>query len=383
MTLRTITFKKAKILIVDDNEDNLELASQILEDDYEVVTGRSGSDCLHKARDLKPDVIVLDVQMPDMDGYETLAKLRSTAEGKEIPVIFLSARYRDSDRVIKGLEMGALDYITKPVDDDLLMAKVRVGVRIKQAEDAVREKAHALEVANKEMEAFTYSVSHDLRAPLRALDGFSAILSEDYAESLDEEGLQYLARIRAGSQKMGSLIDDLLDFARTSRGDLAQSPLDVSAMVNDVCTEIQATEDHAQLSITVQSGMTTLGDSKMIRVVLMNLISNAIKYSSKEDKPCLEIYAEKSATREVFTIKDNGVGFEMRYVDQLFHPFRRLHSSDEFPGNGIGLATVHRIIQRHGGTIWAESEVGKGSVFNFTLTDMQQKNGYSSQNEGI
>jgi len=373
MTEHAVVIKQAKILIVDDNDDNVELASQILEDDYEVITSPSGADCLIKAHELKPDVILLDVQMPDMDGYETLAKLRKTAEGREIPVIFLSARYRDSDRVIKGLEMGALDYITKPVDDDLLMAKVRVGVRVKLAEDEVRNKAKALALANKEMEAFTYSVSHDLRAPLRTLDGFSAILAEDYADVLDDEGKNYLSRIRAGSQKMGSLIDDLLDFARTSRGDLERKPLDMTAMTWDVCRElgIDKASEQSAVKLSVQEGMAGEADSKMIRVLLMNLINNAVKYTSKVEQAAITVAADYDGNRMIYSVKDNGVGFEMRYVDQLFQPFRRLHSSDEFPGNGIGLATVHRIVHRHDGEVWAESEPNKGTCFFFTLHDQE------------
>ncbi len=366
MSLRSIPFKQAKILIVDDNADNVELAMQILEDSYEVFAGESGADCLRLAISLKPDVILLDVQMPDMDGYETLLNLHKTAEGQAIPVIFLSARFRDNDRVVKGLELGALDYITKPVDDDLLMAKVKVAVRIKHAEDAVREKADALEAANKEMEAFTYSVSHDLRAPLRSLDGFSKILLEDYADVLDQEGQEHLQRIRTGSQKMGSLIDDLLNFSRTSKADLHNTALNLTTIIQQVEQELIVNYPNA--SIHIQDDMNALGDARLLHMAWMNLIGNALKYSSKEDKPHINIRMENENEHTIYIIEDNGVGFDMRYVEQLFHPFQRLHRNDEFPGNGIGLATVSRIIQRHGGSIWAESEVGKGSTFSFTLT---------------
>ncbi|MDQ6989521.1 MAG: response regulator [Mariprofundaceae bacterium] len=383
MTEHSIAIKQAKILIVDDNEDNIDLAEQILEDDYDIITAPSGVKCIELAQSAQPDVILLDVQMPDMDGYETLAKMQAMETCKNIPVIFLSARYRDIDRVIHGLELGALDYITKPVDDDLLMAKVKVSVRIKQAEDAVRAQSAALEAANKEMEAFTYSVSHDLRAPLRTLDGFSKILLEDYGNVLDDTGKDYLQRIRVGSKKMGSLIDDLLNLSRTSKVELSCEPLDFSSLVEHVKDELLADHPTQTASFQIQSDMKIVADARLLRMVMMNLMGNALKYSGKKDAAVIAVSMEKQDKRTVYVVEDNGVGFNMKYADQLFHPFQRLHRTDEFPGNGIGLATVARIVQRHGGHVWAESEEGKGSLFYFTLEQDSERTSYMEQGSDI
>jgi len=358
---------RGKVLVVDDNEDNVDLAEQILEDDYDIVTADSGQACIDMAVAEQPDVIVLDVQMPGMDGYEALEKMQTMDDCKDIPVIFLSARYRDIDRVIHGLELGALDYITKPVDDDLLQAKVRVAMRIKRAEDLVRKQRHDLAIANQDLKGFAYSASHDLRAPLRHINGYIDALIEDHADALPEDAQFMLQRIRSSSGQMNALIEDLLSFSRASVAGINKSNIHISDIVVKEFAALQASEPDRDVKVQLARGLQDLGDAKMIALVLHNLLSNAWKYTRKTDQASIEFGVEKGSQPAVYFIKDNGAGFDMKYIDKLFQPFSRLHTEDDFEGNGIGLATVHRILEKHGGSIKGEAVVDQGATFFFTL----------------
>jgi len=359
--------ERALILVVDDNEDNLELASQILEDDYDVITADSGEQCLEVAVESLPDMILLDVQMPGIDGYETLDRLLEIESVKSIPVVFLSARYRDVDRVIRGLESGALDYLTKPVDDDLLLAKVRVAVRVKRAEDAVLQKAKELADSNKTLESFAYSASHDLRAPLRHICSYCEALEEDFAAELPEDARFMLERISRSSEIMGDLIQDLLNFSRAARTDLTIEEVDITQLLHKLSDEMRQHEADHRVDIDIEEGMSLQGDGPLFHIVLTNLLSNAWKYSYKEKPAVISCSSSTQCKQTIFCIKDNGAGFDMAHVDKLFKPFSRLHTENEFEGNGIGLATVERIINKHGGKIWAEAAIDQGATFYFTV----------------
>jgi len=358
---------RALILIVDDNSDNVELAEQILEDDYDIITAESGEECLNLAAAKLPDLILLDVQMPGIDGYETLERLLQIDLVKYIPVIFLSARYRDQDRVIRGLETGALDYLTKPIDDELLMSKVRVGLRIKRAEDGVREQSQALQLSNQTLESFSYSASHDLRAPLRHICNYCEALAEDYSDQLPEDAQFMLSRITHSASRMGDLIQDLLNFSRSSRANLQFHSVDLSLIAQSIVDDLREHHPEQTVMFHIEPDLIAqAADESMMRVVLSNLIGNAWKYSSKVDQPAITIGSDKKDNTAFFYVRDNGAGFDMAFVDKLFKPFSRLHSEDEFEGNGIGLATVERIISNHGGQIWAESVIDQGACFCFT-----------------
>ncbi|MFQ5519033.1 MAG: response regulator [Mariprofundus sp.] len=359
--------ERALILIVDDNEDNIDLVEQILEDDYDTITAESGEECLKLAAAKLPDLILLDVQMPGIDGYETLERMLQMERVKDIPVIFLSARYRDQDRVIRGLETGALDYLTKPIDDELLITKVHVGLRIKEAEDEVRGQREALRLSNETLESFSYSASHDLRAPLRHICNYCEALQEDYADKLPEDAQFMLSRITKSADQMGSLIQDLLDFARASRVELKFRSVDLSVIAQEVVDNLREHDPDHTVAIHIEPGMEAqAADAAMMRVVLNNLIGNAWKYSYKTEKPEITVGTGKQGNRCFFFVRDNGAGFDMNSIDKLFKPFNRLHSQDDFEGNGIGLATVERIISNHGGRVWAESEINQGAYFCFT-----------------
>lgn len=234
--------------------------------------------------------------------------------------------------------------------------------------ETLRRAKEAAEAANMELEAFSYSVSHDLRAPLRGIDGFSQALLEDHAHQLDEEGKKHLTRIRAGAQRMGMLIDDLLMLAGVTRSPLRESTVDLSSMACEVADECRQREAHRKVEIVIADELSAQGDARLLRVVLENLFGNAWKFTSKQSQARIEFGKSESVQgRQTFFIKDNGAGFDMSYVNKLFNAFQRLHTSADFPGTGIGLATVQRVIQRHGGKVWAEGSLERGATFFFTL----------------
>jgi signal transduction histidine kinase len=235
-------------------------------------------------------------------------------------------------------------------------------------ERRVMERTAELETANKHLESFSYSVSHDLRAPLRSIRGFSEMLAQDFGETLGESGRQHLSRVLANSQRMQELIDGLLTLSGVVRADLTRVPVDLSRLAEEVAQEIRESAPDRTADIVVQNGLETVGDRILLRVVLTNLIGNAWKFTSRVAEPRIEIGRTRSESGQtVFFVKDNGAGFEMKYAQRLFGVFQRLHGEHEFAGTGIGLATVHRIVARHGGRIWAESTPGQGATFWFAL----------------
>lgn len=241
--------------------------------------------------------------------------------------------------------------------------------RIKtELEQRMAERTSELEAANKELEAFSYSVSHDLRAPLRSIDGFGQALLEDCADRLDDQGRRYLERIRGATQRMGQLIDDLLRLSRATRVAMRREPVDLTHLARAVLAELHKAEPDRKVTSRIQDGIVADGDARLLRIVLENLLGNAWKFTRRAEDARIEMGAFRDSTgMRSFWVRDNGVGFDARYADKLFGAFQRLHAPAEFPGTGIGLATVQRIIHRHGGRVWAESEEGKGATFYFTL----------------
>jgi light-regulated signal transduction histidine kinase (bacteriophytochrome) len=264
-----------------------------------------------------------------------------------------------------------------------LLAKLQAEiVDRQQAQQQALDLNHGLQQAvselksvNKELETFSYSVSHDLRAPLRSIDGFSQALLEDCVEQLDETGHDYLRRIRSATQRMGQLIDDLLSLSRVIRSDMCRAPVALSKLATQIATDLHQAYPDRQVESIVQPDLLDRGDSRLLQAILENLLSNAWKFTATRTHAKIEFGALPRPQTDAMTqppatyfVRDNGVGFDMTYVEKLFSPFQRLHSSSEFPGNGIGLATVQRIVHRHGGRVWAEGEIDRGATFYFTLT---------------
>ena len=247
------------------------------------------------------------------------------------------------------------------------LAKAEIQRLNDELESRVRERTAELQAANKELESFAYSISHDLRAPLRGIDGFSHLLAEEYNDRLDEQGRGYLDRVRRAAQRMGMLIDDILELSRVTRQEMRRVRVDLSKIAAELIDECSRAEPQRRVDVSLAAGCSAVGDPQLLRVMMQNLFENAWKYTGKTEKACIDFFCERIDGVTVFQVRDNGVGFDMQYAGRLFSPFQRLHSPEEFEGTGIGLATVARVAHRHGGRAWAESAPGEGATFRFTL----------------
>jgi signal transduction histidine kinase len=351
---------KKRVVVVDDNADMREYIQKTLEPDLEVIATGDGQQALKAIRAHLPDLVVSDVMMPIMDGIELLKTLRSDPALGTLPVILLSARAGD-EATAGGIESGADDYVTKPFSAKELRARVQTQMKLSDMRTRLLAE---LKFANRELEAFSRSVSHDLRAPVRAISGFSQILLDEHAPKLDGEAQGFLRRIGAAAEKMGQLIDGLLNLSRVSRDGIEKREVDLSKIAMDILAEIQASHQERQVQILVAPRLLVQGDRRLLEIAFQNLLSNAWKFTSKKAEAKIEVGALKKGT---YFVKDNGAGFDMRNVGKLFGVFQRLHSENDFEGSGVGLATVQRIIERHGGRIWAEAAPGEGATFYFQL----------------
>jgi two-component system, sensor histidine kinase and response regulator len=376
------------LLLIDDKEANLFALEQLLEkQDRVFLKATTGRDGLKRALDHEVDLIILDVQMPEMDGFEVAQILKSNKRTKDIPIIFASAEKKERQSIIQGFEEGAVDYLPKPLDPELTKAKVSVLLKIQLQNRQLQEKNLALqqaderisrlnvdlqknlgqlEAANKELESFSYSVSHDLRSPIRAMLGYARIVEEEQTGKLNDAASRAIKIIQDNAQKMNRMIDDLLAFSKLGRQALQHLYVDMDALVRTVLTDLHQRLPY-QPEIVVHDLLPAHADTALLAHVWTNLISNAMKYSSKATQPRVEIGAHAGDNEVQYYVKDNGAGFDMKYADKLFQVFQRLHKAADFEGTGVGLAIVQRIIARHGGRIWAEAKVNEGATFYFTL----------------
>ncbi len=389
-------FGPKKVLAVDDSMTFLqELAAQIREEGYDVILASSGEQALEILPAQKVDCILLDLIMPGLSGQETCSRIKASPALRHIPLIVLTAR-EDRDTLLDAFKLGADDYIPKSSDFDVIKARLRAQIRRKHFEDenrriqaellrSEREAAEAratselarargvllveLERANKELESFCYSVSHDLRAPLRAIDGFGLILQKSYSDKLDAQGQNYLGRVRAATQRMGQLIDDLLNLSRIARSEMSIATVDLSELAGTIAKDLQETAPERKVVFSVAPEMVVLADANLMRILLDNLLGNAWKFSGKRAEARIDVGSTTNAGETAYFVRDNGAGFDMKYADKLFGAFQRLHPVTAFEGTGVGLAIVQRVILRHGGRVWAEAAVDRGATFYFTLSE--------------
>jgi signal transduction histidine kinase len=329
------------------------------------------------------DAILLDLALPDSSGLDTFEKIHSHAPA--IPIIVLTGTDDDA-LAFKAVREGAQDYLVKgQVSSQLLGRTIQYAIERKrineeleilyrqiqqhsaELERTVAERTKWLEAANRELESFSYSVSHDLRAPLRAMDGFSRILLEEHSKQLSPDAKRYLQLVRSNAQQMSDLIDKLLAFSRLGRQPLNKQSVMPIDIVNKVLEELQDEQAGRHIDVVIGDLPACEADPTLLKQVFVNLISNALKFTRRRETARIEIGSQEREGTVVYFVKDNGAGFDMKYVNKLFGVFQRLHSTNEYEGTGVGLANVQRIIHRHGGKVWAEGEVDNGATVYFTI----------------
>jgi two-component system sensor histidine kinase/response regulator len=380
---------RVNILLVDDQPANLVALEAMLQGlGQNLIKAESGREALRWLLTHEFAVILLDVKMPEMDGFETAELIRQRDKSRHTPILFLTAGDSTQTQAVRGYAVGAVDYLVKPVVPEFVRSKVAVFVELAKKNELLRRQAKllaeseqaALELAetraelvrdlehkNRELESFSYAVSHDLRAPLRRIDSFSRAVLESQGDRLDEAGQRFLSRVREASRHMSQLIDDVLHLSRVTRADLRDQEVDLSSVAGLILTRLQESQPERKLDAKVRPGVVVTGDSQLLKIAMENLLENAWKFTAKEPESRIEFGMMQAGGEATYFVRDNGAGFDMTYTDRLFGPFQRLHPQGEFPGNGIGLATVQRIIHRHGGRVWAEGLVGQGATFYFTM----------------
>jgi two-component system, sensor histidine kinase and response regulator len=362
----------ARLLIVDDEAAQLRALCDTLRLEGYVTQGfSSGQQALAALSPGEFDLLLTDLMMPEMDGITLI-----DAAKKIDPTLgaLVMTGHGTIDTAVRAMQGGALDYILKPFKLNVILPVIARALDVQRlrrenAELHLREKQRSAELAAAyhDLESFSYSISHDLRAPLRSMDGFAGILESDFAEQLGDEGRRILGIIRAGSQKMDELIVSLLEFSRAGRSALQFDRVDMTLLADAAAREVRALYVGPEPQIDIADLPPIEADPVVIRQVWCNLIGNALKYSAKRTTPKISVSGRIDNGEAIYQVEDNGAGFDMRYADKLFGVFQRLHRSEEFSGTGVGLAIVHRIITRHGGRIWAKGSPDAGACFQFAL----------------
>jgi two-component system sensor histidine kinase/response regulator len=361
-----------RVLVVDDEvAQRVALLNTLPQHGYATVGAASAEEALAILRRESFDLLLTDLQLPGKDG---VALLRDALALDPHLVTILMTGHGTIATAVEAMQVGALDYILKPFRLSAILpvlgralAVRRLRLENAELEQRVRARTAELEAANRELDAFAFSVSHDLRAPLRAVVGFASILDQDYGTALPEEARDLVAHINKAAQQGERLVEDLLRFSRLGRQTLAKQSCDVTALVRKVLDDLGHQEPNRRVDVVVDELPEVHADPALLHQVFENLLSNAFKFSRVRDRARVEIGCQHLDREPTFFIRDNGAGFDMRYATRLFGVFQRLHTQEEFAGTGVGLSLVQRIVQRHGGRIWAEAAIGKGATFYFTL----------------
>jgi len=377
------------ILLVDDEARNLDALESILESpEHRLVRAQNADEALRALVKDTFALLVLDVNMPDMSGLELAQLIKQRKKTRRVPIIFLTAYYREDEHIVQGYGAGAVDYLSKPCNPEVLRSKVAVFVdlfrktialeaevevrrlierRVRELNELLSKRVTELGAANAELETFSYSVSHDLRAPLRQVSGFVGSLKKAAGDDLPPQAAEYLPLIQDAVIRMGRLIDDLLEFSRVGRTELIEEHVNQLALVEQARQMLQPGADGRTIEWQIQPLPEVRGDPAMLRQVWATLLDNALKFTRPRATARIEVGFRSEPGERVFYVRDNGVGFDPQYTDKLFGVFQRLHGRNEFEGTGIGLASVRRIITRHGGRAWAEGAPDAGATIYFTL----------------
>ncbi len=360
------------LLIVDDEAAHTRALCDTLQIEGYATTGVvSASAALAAMREHTFDLLLTDLMMPEMDG---IALLRAAQEIDPDVAGIVMTGHATIDTAVRAMQAGACDYIVKPFRMNQLLPVITRALEARrlrrlnqELERRILERTRELEVANRDLEAFAYSVSHDLHAPLRAIQGFCDLFLEDYGAGVPEAGREMLKQVRSGADRMGHLIEDLLSFARSGRVPLDLQPVSMNDLVGEVLVELLREHAARRVELEVRELPDCLADRALLRQVLVNLLSNAFKFTASRDPARIEVRGGLSNDEVVYVVADNGAGFDMKRADKLFGVFQRLHSQQEFGGTGIGLSIVQRIVERHGGTVRGEGRPGAGATFTFSL----------------
>jgi two-component system sensor histidine kinase/response regulator len=367
--------RKPSLLIVDDEAAQMQALCSTLGDEGYLTAGfTSAAGALASLRQQMFDVLLTDLRMQEMDGIELLRAAQSI--DRDLVAIVMTG-HGAIETAVEAMKAGALDYILKPFKLSAVLPVLERALTVRRLrveraalERSLQERTVELEAANHELEAFSYSVSHDLRAPLRGIDGFTEILLEEKIDQLDKEGRRYLKIVRESAQRMGQLIEDLLRLSKVGRQPLALQRVSLGALALEVFAGLDGREGR-RIELEIADIPPCMGDPSLLRQVFVNLLANAIKFTRRRQVARIEIGWRPEEGALTCFVKDNGTGFDMKYVDKLFGVFQRLHSSAEFEGTGVGLSIVKRIVDRHKGRIWVEAKPGEGATIYFTLPEVE------------
>jgi signal transduction histidine kinase len=360
------------ILIVDDEVAQMRaLCNTLREGGYRTVGLTDGQSALDALRSGPFDVLLADLMMPGMDGITLLHRARDI--DADIAGIIMTGKGTISSAV-DAMKGGALDYILKPFKLSLILPVLERALAIRELrianaelERSVRQRTIELETANKELEAFAHSISHDLRSPLMVVMGCAEQVTEEYGGAMPYGARQYIEKIMGGADRMKCLIDDLLRLSRIGRQPLEKHPVRIGDLMGDVLAEVKANYPGRDVDVQLGELHDCVGDPGLLKQVFVNLLSNAFKFTQGVAAPLIEVLCQKTEREQIYFVRDNGAGFDMKLARNLFGPFQRLHNADQFEGTGVGLSIVQRIVERHGGRIWADAALGRGATFHFSL----------------